>query len=203
MSRRTRGKHEGSIGQRRDGRWWGRIDLGWQGGKRRRKCIYGYSRAEVAAALTAMLASTANGEPIPNARATVASLIKQWLDTISATRRPRTCEQYELTARLHIIPALGRVQLSKLEPMTVQKLISRKAEELSDTTARHIRGTIRAALSFAVKNRMITYNPAARTECAKDNYEIKPLTSEEAARLLQPRKARLSAHCSWWPFGAV
>jgi integrase len=185
VSRRTRGKKEGTIALRKDGRWCARIDLGYQNGKRRRKSIYGYTRAEVAAALTATLANTAKGEPIPDARATVASLIKQWLDSIAVTRKPRTCEFYELTARLHVIPDLGRIQLSKLEPMTVQKLIGRKAQELSPCTARHIRATLRAALSFAVKNRLITFNAASRTECAKDDHEIKPLTAEEAARLLQ------------------
>lgn len=35
--RRTRG--EGGVRQRRDGRWQGAIDLGWQGGKRRRKYV--------------------------------------------------------------------------------------------------------------------------------------------------------------------
>ena len=185
MSRKTRGRHEGSISRRKDGRWCGRLSLGYQNGRRLRKYVYGYARAEVATALTAMLASTAKGEPVPDGRATVASLIKQWLDSIAVTRKPRTREFYELTARLHIVPDLGRVQLSKLEPMTVQKLISRKAQELSPCTARHIRATLRAALSFAVKNRLITFNAASRIECAKDDHEIKPLTAEEAARLLQ------------------
>jgi integrase len=69
--------------------------------------------------------------------------------------------------------------------MMVQALIGRKAQELSPCTARHIRATLRAALSFAIKNRLITFNAASRIECAKDDHEIKPLTSEEAARLLQ------------------
>jgi len=34
MSTRRRGRGEGSIVRRTDGRWMGRIDLGWQDGKR-------------------------------------------------------------------------------------------------------------------------------------------------------------------------
>ena len=37
MNTRRRGRGEGSIVQRADGRWMARVDLGWQDGKRRRK----------------------------------------------------------------------------------------------------------------------------------------------------------------------
>jgi integrase len=46
MSRRGRG--EGSIYRRQDGRWAAAISLGWSGGRRRRKTFYGQTRAEVA-----------------------------------------------------------------------------------------------------------------------------------------------------------
>ena len=34
-----RGRGEGSITRRADGRWMARVDLGWQDGKRRRKTL--------------------------------------------------------------------------------------------------------------------------------------------------------------------
>jgi hypothetical protein len=52
MNTRRRGKGEGSITQRPDGRWVARVDLGWQEGKRRRKAVYGRTRREVADKLT-------------------------------------------------------------------------------------------------------------------------------------------------------
>jgi hypothetical protein len=45
MNVRRRGRGEGSIVQRADGRWMARVDLGWQDGKRRSKAIYGSVRA--------------------------------------------------------------------------------------------------------------------------------------------------------------
>jgi integrase len=190
MSRRTRGKREGSIGQRKDGRWCARIDLGYQNGRRRRKSIYGYTRAEVAAALTATLASTAKGEPIPNARATFASLIKQWLDSIAPpVRRPRTVEFYELLTRLHIVPAIGNVHLAKLEPAMIQSLLSQKSKEgLSPGTVRHIRATLRRALNFGVRMRMLSFNAASHVETPAAEHEIVPLSSDDAARLLDAAK---------------
>ncbi len=46
MSRR--GTNEGSIYKRADGRWVGVIHLGYEGGRRRRKSIYGKTRQGIA-----------------------------------------------------------------------------------------------------------------------------------------------------------
>src|SRR5262245_22093453 len=44
---RRRGRGEGSITKRPDGRWMARVDLGWRDGKRRYKAYYGRTRAAV------------------------------------------------------------------------------------------------------------------------------------------------------------
>jgi hypothetical protein len=44
---RRRNAGEGSIFQRSDGRWCAQLDLGWEGGKRRRKYVYGATAQEV------------------------------------------------------------------------------------------------------------------------------------------------------------
>jgi integrase len=53
MTARRRGHGEGSIYRRSDGRWAAMVDLGWHAGKRRRKFLYGRTRAEVAKKLVA------------------------------------------------------------------------------------------------------------------------------------------------------
>ena len=42
-----RGPHEGSIYQRKDGRWVGSVHVGWTDGKRVRKHVFGRTRGEV------------------------------------------------------------------------------------------------------------------------------------------------------------
>jgi hypothetical protein len=44
---KRRGSNEGSIFQRKDGRWCAQLSLGWVNGKRRRKYIYGSTAEEV------------------------------------------------------------------------------------------------------------------------------------------------------------
>ena len=57
----TRGAGEGTIYQRSDGRWEAKVDVGWQGGRRRRKSIYGQTRREVHEKLVAALKSRGEG----------------------------------------------------------------------------------------------------------------------------------------------
>ena len=45
--RRRRAQSEGMLRQRLDGRWEGRISLGWRDGKRLRRSYYGGTQAEV------------------------------------------------------------------------------------------------------------------------------------------------------------
>ena len=57
---------EGSIHQRQDGRWSTTIDLGWHGGKRKRKVVYGRTRREVADKLCSMQQKVQAGAPLPH-----------------------------------------------------------------------------------------------------------------------------------------
>lgn len=52
MAAKRRGRGEGSITHRPDGRWMARVDLGVQDGKRRYKALYGKTRKDVAGKLT-------------------------------------------------------------------------------------------------------------------------------------------------------
>lgn len=59
-----RGHGEGSITQRKDGRWEARADLGYVNGKRKCKSIYGKTRREVAEKLKKSLRDQQQGLPV-------------------------------------------------------------------------------------------------------------------------------------------
>lgn len=73
---RKRGQNEGSIFKREDGRWCAVANLGYEGGKRKRKYLYGDTRAEVAKLLTKELQNKDHGLPTVPERLTV----KDYLD---------------------------------------------------------------------------------------------------------------------------
>src|SRR6202158_6218605 len=102
MNTRRRGRGEGSITQRPDGRWVARVDLGWQEGKRRRKAVYGRTRREVADKLTRGLRNVQQGASLPDERQTVSQFLTRWLDEKRTRLRPRAWATYEQAVRLHL-----------------------------------------------------------------------------------------------------
>jgi hypothetical protein len=91
------------------------VDLGWAGGKRQRKFLYGKTRQEVARKLAAAVKAHQDGMPMSNERITVEAFLQDWLTSARASARPKTWHTYECYIRLHALPALGRLPLAKLE----------------------------------------------------------------------------------------
>ena len=74
--RRTRGKGEGCISRRKDGRWEARISLGWDGAKRRVKVYYGKTRQEVQERLNGGLTDKGKGLLLREKGQTVEQFLK-------------------------------------------------------------------------------------------------------------------------------
>lgn len=187
MARRTRGKGEGTISRRKDGRYWARVDVGYVNGKRKRKPYYGRSRAEVAEKLAEAQHKRNRGLPISFERQTVAEYLSTWLDSIRPPMtRPRTFERFEGIVRLHLIPTLGKHRLERLAAQHVQELLSAKlAAGLSPQSVRHIRTALGIALNRAVRFDLVERNVAALTDPPPIEREpVKPLLPDEAKRLL-------------------
>ena len=161
MSRR--GKNEGSICQRTDGRWVSRMHLGYCNGKRRRKSIYGKTRKEVQEKLTRALRAQQLGLPAESDRLTIGAWLTQWLEMQKPpARKPKTYAAYEYHVRMHLIPAFGNRPLVKLQPQEVREFMRAKAEAgLASKSIRHYRATLRAALNVALQDGLIARNAAA------------------------------------------
>jgi hypothetical protein len=122
MAKGRRGHGEGTIYQRADGRWIAVVDLGWEGGKRRRKSLYGATRREVANKLADALRAHRDGHALPNERMTFAAFLDSWLIAVRPTIQPATWQRYEQYARLHAVPMLGKSRLSRIGPVDLQLL---------------------------------------------------------------------------------
>jgi integrase len=191
MRAHKRGQSEGSIFQRRDGRWCGILSLGWENGRRKRKSFYGVTAAEVQARLLKARSDHARNLPVATERQSVTQFLTHWLDhTVKPNTRPRSYESFEIIIRKHITPEIGRTRLEKLTPQQVQALLDRKLKSgLAPQTVVHIRMVLRTALNQAMKWSLIARNPAALVDPPRiPRSEIRPLTAEEARRFLQAAK---------------
>lgn len=184
-----RGQNEGSIYKRDDGRWEAKVNLGYVDGKRKRKSIYGETRAEVAAAMLKVQRDVQQGmAPTVSDRLTVKQFLEQWLaDSVKPSVRPRTYDSYHHIVTAHIVPTLGRTPLTKLTPQEVQSLLNQKGkEDLSPRTVAYIRAVLRIALNRAMKWGMVSRNVAALATAPKQvHHEVQPLTVAEVKTLIK------------------
>jgi len=184
---RRRGAGEGSIYQRTDGRWVGVLDLGFEGGKRRRKSFYGEARAEVARKLRDALHAQDRGAFIQSdERTRLRAFLPDWLERMEMNVRPSTHRRYRELLTLHAIPALGATPLAKLTPQHLERLYASLVKEgLSPTTVRQLHAILHHALADALKKGLIVRNVAELASPPRmPHHEIAPYSPEEVAQLL-------------------
>ena len=180
-----RGRGEGSITKRSDGRWMAQADLGWQDGKRRRKTVYGRSKREVQEKLRDVLHRKEHGLPPVPEQETVGAFLHRWLESRQSRVRRRTLERYEYVVRAHLLPHLGRIRLAKLTPQDVVACLRRVEAVGSAYTARGAREILRTALNQAVRWELVSRNVAALTDAPRHRArQIEPLTPGQASTLL-------------------
>ncbi len=154
MVERRRGAGEGSIYQRKDGRYVGQYEA-----EGKRRYIYGRDKDEVRTKLTKALADRDAGIVYDSQNLTVSEYMSVWLDSVKETVGPRTLKRHEELTRLHVVSMLGRVRLDKLNALRVQSLYRKKLDVgLSPTTVRKIHVTLYKALKQAVRWQLIPRN---------------------------------------------
>ncbi len=195
MARKRRGRSEGSIFQREDGLWVGSVSLGYDGhGKRRRKTVYGVSKAEVMDKLRAVQNDA--GRLTDPCTLTVGQWLSRWLDTVQNKVQPKTHLRYEQLVRLRLTPHLGGYKLAKLAPVHVEQLFVALAREGISARGQQMAGTmLHTALRDAVRLRLLTTNPA--TDVAKPRPQKRKMhvyDADQARKLLAAASGhRLSA----------
>ena len=163
-----RGRGDGSITRRADGRWMARVDLGWQDGKRRRKTLYGQTKREVQDKLREMLHRTDQGLPLVPEQETVGAFLHRWLEFKKADLRPRSYESYEHLVRIHLLPGLERVRLARLTPLDVSAWFRRHhAQGAGARTIQYARSVLRAALNQALRWELVARNAAALSDAGE------------------------------------
>lgn len=113
-----RGNGEGSMRQRWDGSWESRVTVGYDStGRQIRKSFYGATRSEVQQTLTQAMRELKEGLPAPDENHTVKKFLAHWLeDCHKPSVRHSTYVRSEQAIRLHIIPEIGHIKLTKLSP---------------------------------------------------------------------------------------
>lgn len=188
--KKRRGPGEGSIYQRKDGRWVGAVTIGRDAkGRPRRRWVYGKTQREVKDELVKLLGKQQEQLPIDPVKQTVGDFLTRWLHDCVAGKAPKTYRSYEQQIRLHLIPGIGWIKLNKLNPQHIQHLYSEKQKLGITRTVRLMHAVLHAALNQAVEWGLIYRNPADVVEIPKPKQiEQRALNPEESERFFEVAK---------------
>jgi integrase len=157
-----RGRGEGSVYQRADGRWVASVEAGMdRDGRRRRPRAVRRTKREALAALDELRRQSDQGVT-PERTQSVGEFLEWWLATVVPdTVKPSTVDAYADIVRLYITPHVGRVKLAKLTPQHVKSMLrAMEIDGLSPRTRQYARAVLRRALRWAEQHGLVLRNVA-------------------------------------------
>ena len=173
--------------------WEGRITVGYDvDGKQIQRTVTAKTQKHLEQKMMQIADEVRTGTHNKAPSVTVDTFFETWLDNFCLDLKETTRRNYRQTAKKHIIPALGAVDLNKLRAEQIQnlylKLLSGKPP-LSPKTIKNIHGLLHRALNKAVQLHYIDYNPVNGCTIPKVRKpEIKPMEKDDILRFLQEIK---------------
>jgi integrase len=186
---KRRGNGEGSIYQRADGKWCSTLTVGHdENGKRKRRYLYGRTKAEVLEKLNALRSDALTGSLVEPSRLTVGEYVQNWIETVATQRiRKSTLATYQTLISKHMVPYLGGSRLSQLAPIHVQgwqTTLERAGVSARQRQAAHV--LLKTILGHALRLGLLVRNPLDAIDKPRvARKEIQVLTPEEVRRLLE------------------
>jgi len=160
----------GHLRERSPGHWAIVIDVrdDTTGERKRRWYSFAGTKRQAQSECARLLAAQEAGTAVEPSRLTVAAFFDKWLTHIRPQVAPRTIERYAEIVAEYLMPALGNMPLTKLQPLaiaaaydTIRAGRKKGQGELSPRTVLHCHRVLSAALRQAVRWRLLPFNPAA------------------------------------------
>ncbi|MDF3140661.1 MULTISPECIES: site-specific integrase [unclassified Streptomyces] len=209
---RTRANGDGTVYQRKDGRWEAAGYVLAPGNTRKRVRVYGTTRKDAMTKLTEKIAASNRGLPVATADSTVSAYLTYWLNGVAVHHlRENTTTRYAAAIRLHLNPGLGSKKLARLTTRDVRTFLDglRTAcqccaqerdtdrrrccaigqcckKQLSPLTVTYVHAVLKSALEHAVREDELPRNVARNVKTTTPRpRRFQPLTATEARQFLQ------------------
>jgi integrase len=179
--KRRRRRGSGSVYQDKTGQWWAKVALG-NGRTRRARAT---SRKDAEAKAKALSQSADAGIDLVSSQQRTQAWLETWLTTKQTSVRPKTQQFYQLMCE-YATAHIGNVALEALTATHIRVMLSDLiAAGLSPHSTRHVLTVVRMALDVAVRDGLITKNPARQVDPPRVKaYHGHVLSEEEQAQLL-------------------
>jgi len=161
-SKSRRSKGEGSLVQRKDGRWMGRYTVVLDDGTKKRQSIILKDRAAVLEKMRMEMRLADKGSPVLHSKGTTGDYLAYWLKLIDPMQvRPTTLQTHTSIVNSHLIPQLGNIPLTQLKPDHVRRMLAHmKQRGCGGRSMQMTRNVLSAALRDAVKEEILHRNVA-------------------------------------------
>jgi integrase len=188
---------KGHIRERSPGRWAIIIDLRDPAtGKRRRKWhAFAGAKRQAQIECARLISSLQGGTYLEPAKITVAAHMERWLEHVRSQVSPKTFERYCGVVRGNILPWLGAVLVTKLQPAQISEMYAKALAGgrrngnggLSPASVLYMHRVLKQALAVAVREwRLLPWNPADSNKAPKVKRKtMRALDTAETAALLE------------------
>lgn len=175
LNNTRRANNEGSIFQRKDGRWVGAASLGYdEDGKLKRKFVYGKTRMEAADKLSELTSriESENFEYVD--KNNLGTLMNEWLLVFKKNQvTPRTFEGVYNKFKLHIEPKVGNMKIDEVSTLTIQKVLNQMLENgYSLDVVRKTKVVFNQFFDYAVQHKFVTTNSTLLTRVKSKERKI-------------------------------
>lgn len=187
-SNRKRANGEGSIRERKDGRWEVAVV---DPITRKRRSAYAKTEAEAKRVLRRMTARADEGETILDAGATLSAYSETWLtDRAGKRRRETTVREYRYRMETWVLPVIGGLRLREVTVVDVEDLLDRLvAKGLAAGTVVAIRNALAALMHDAGRARHLRVNVARMAQLPESvagrGNPVVPPTDKQVQDLVQ------------------
>lgn len=196
---RKRKNGEGTVRLRKDGRWEGRIVIGYdENGLPKTKNVLAKTKGECIEKLKALKSTITPDTPIKlKADMPFGEWLDYWYETYcKPNARPATQRTYEGYIRLYLHPRLGSIPLNKVTTSDIQQMCTWMMTEarldqkngdsgLSDSQVRNCYSLCDRVLEKAVAEKLIVRNPAKGCKLPPNRpNEMKVLSREDMQKVL-------------------
>src|ERR1700694_5707487 len=166
---------KGHIRERSPGQWAIIIDLRDPAtGKRRRKWhSFAGTKRQAQIECACLISALQGGTYLEPAKITVAAHMERWLEHVRSQVSPKTFERYCGVVRGNILPSLGAVLVTKLQPAQISEMYAKALGSgrrdgkggLSPASVLYMHRVLKQALAVAVREwRLLALAPGRSTQ---------------------------------------
>ena len=193
---------KGHLRERSPGHWAIVIDVRdpATGKRKRRWHSFAGTKREAQIECARLISDLKAGIQLEPSKTTLAAFLDRWLEHMKAQLTPRSHERYSELARKNLVPLIGGIALTKLQPAMISQAYTKALQSgrrdgkggLSPSTVHYLHRILRQALQQAVRWQLLARNPTDAVKSPKlERKEMKVLDADGTADLIEAARENI------------